>query len=172
MISEPVDFRDLPLLAQDPLRSRAHHHGLAVRRALGEPTSIPFLLLADAVCACLVTLLRPDRAPTALTGLGSILTIALLAGGGLYRKSLSLTVLDELPAVVGRVLAGEMVAAAIASQASRVDLERLGPAYALLALGFVLDRIAANTVRRFVHRRGIHSHRTLTVGRVEIAPHI
>ena len=172
MISEPVDFRDLPLLAQDPLRSRAHHHGLAVRRALGEPTSIPFLLLADVVCACLVTLLHPDRAQTALTGLGSFLAIALLAGGGLYRKSLSLTVLDELPAVVGRVLAAETVTAAIATQVFRVDLERLGPGYALLALALVSDRIAANALRQFVHRRGIHSHRTLIVGCGHVAQQI
>ena len=172
MSSEPLDLRDLPLLAPAPVAAEARAPRLALRKALGEPTPIPFLLLADAVCACLVTLLRPERAPTALTGLGSILAIALLAGGGLYRKSLSLTVLDELPSVVGRVLAAEMVAAAIASQASRVDLERLGPAYALLALGFVLDRIAANTVRRFLHRRGIHSHRTLIVGCGHVAHQI
>src|SRR5439155_6959966 len=91
---------------------------------------------------------------------------------GLYRKSLSLTVLDELPAVVGRVLAGETVAAAIASQVYRVDLERLGPAYALLALGFVIDRTAANALRQFVHRRGIHFHRTLIVGCAHVANQI
>ena len=172
MISEPVDLRDLPLLAQDPVGSRAHHPGLALRKTLGEPTSIPFLLLADVLCACLVTFLRPDRAPTTLTALGSFLAIALLAGGGLYRKSLSLTVLDEFPAVVGRVLAAEMVAAAIATQVFRVDLERLGPGYALLALGFVSDRITANAVRQFVHRRGIHSHRTLIVGCGRVAHQI
>ncbi|TMK51911.1 MAG: hypothetical protein E6G66_04865, partial [Actinobacteria bacterium] len=123
MISEPLDLRDLPLLAPAPVATEDRAPRLALRRALGEPTSIPFLFLADALCACLVTLLRPDRAPTALTGLGSFLAIALLAGGGLYRKSLSLTVLDELPAVVGRVLAAETVAAAIATQIFRVDLE-------------------------------------------------
>ena len=172
MISEPVDFRHLPLLEQDPVGSRAHHRLLALRKILGEPTSIPFLLLADAACACLVTLLRPDRALTTLTGLGSFLAIALLAGGGLYRKSLSLTVLDELPAVVGRVLAAETVAAAIATQIFRVDLERLGPGYALLVLGFVSNRIAANALRQFVHRRGIRLHRTLIVGCGQVAHQI
>ena len=82
MISEPLDLRDLPLLAPAPVATEARAPRLALRRALGEPTSIPFLFLADALCACLVTLLRPDRAPTALTGLGSFLAIALLAGGG------------------------------------------------------------------------------------------
>ncbi|HWD73154.1 MAG TPA: sugar transferase [Actinomycetota bacterium] len=172
MSSEPVDLRDLPLLAPDPVAAQAHDPRLALLPTLGEPTPIPFLLLADVICACLVTLLRPDGAPTALTGLGSLLAIALLACGGLYRKSLSLTVLDELPAVVGRVLAGETVAAVIASQVFHVDLERLGSAYALLAFGFLLDRTAANAVRRFVHRRGIHSHRTLIVGWGHVANQI
>jgi len=164
MSSEPLDLRDLPLLAAAPAASEVRAPRLALLKAVGQPTSIPFLLLADTVCACLVTLLRPDRAPAPLTGLGSFLAIALLAGGGLYRKSLSLTVLDELPAVVGRVLAAETVSAAIATQVFRIDLERLGPGYALLALGLVVDRVAANGVRRFVHRHGIHSHRTLIVG--------
>jgi exopolysaccharide biosynthesis polyprenyl glycosylphosphotransferase len=172
MSSEPVDLGDLPLLAPHPVASQAHDPRLALLPTLSEPTPIPFLLLADAVCACLVTLLRPDGAPTALTGLGSILAIALLAAGGLYRKSLSLTVLDELPAVVGRLLAGETVAAVIASQVFHVDLERLGSAYALLALGFLLNRTAANAVRRFVHRHGIHSHRTLIVGCGQVANQI
>lgn len=172
MISDPLDLRNLPLRAPAPVASEAHARRLARRRAVGQPTSIPFLLLADAVCACLVTLLRLDRVPAAVTGLGSLLTIALLAGGGLYRKSLSLTVLDELPAVVGRVLAAETVVAALATQVFRVDLERLGPGYALLALGLVLDRVAANGVRRFVHRHGIHSHRTLIVGCGQVAHQI
>jgi exopolysaccharide biosynthesis polyprenyl glycosylphosphotransferase len=164
MISEPLDLRDLPLLTPAPVAIETRAPRLGLRTLLGRPTSIPFLLLADTVCACLVTLLRVDGAPTAVIGLGSFLAIALLAGGGLYRKSLSLTVLDELPAVVGRVLAAETVAAAIATQVVRFDVERLGPGYALLALGLVLDRVTGNGIRRFVHRRGIHSHRTLIVG--------
>jgi lipopolysaccharide/colanic/teichoic acid biosynthesis glycosyltransferase len=171
MISEPVTLQSRPSFAEIPVASEANYPPLAVQ-TLREPSPIPFLLLADAVCAGLITLLCPGRAPTALTGLGSALAIALLAGGGLYRKSLSLTVLDELPSVVGRVLAGETVAAVIASQIYRVDIDLLGPAYALLVLGFVMNRSIQNAVRRFVHRRGIRFHRTLIVGCGHVARQI
>ena len=102
-----------------------------------------------------------------------VLTVWLYASAGLYRPRLSLSVLDDLPSLVGRPLA----AAAITTTAG-VALDTRAPADALLvtaaltALFIVVLRGLGYAMVRRCRRQGVVAHPTLVLGAGRVGGHI
>jgi exopolysaccharide biosynthesis polyprenyl glycosylphosphotransferase len=101
------------------------------------------------------------------------LTLCLFASAGLYRPRLSMSVLDDLPALVGRPLA----AAAVTTTAD-VALHDGARATSLLvmavtmAVGIVLLRLLGYAVVRRCRRDGVVSHPTLVLGAGRVGGHL
>jgi exopolysaccharide biosynthesis polyprenyl glycosylphosphotransferase len=101
----------------------------------------------------------------------AVLSVLLFTAGERYRPRLHLSILDELPALLGRTL----VAAAVVANVTAVRHNADAAAEGFLrgsasAIGFVvLGRTATGHVIRLVRRRGWSSHRTILVGGGPIA---
>ena len=123
----------------------------------------PFLLAADLTAWSLAVL--PTGGPVGRDLALLVLTIGLYASAGLYRSRLSLSALDDLPALAGRAL----VAAAVTTSLSvlldpgTADARVLGTAV-LLATGVVALRALAYAVVRRFRSRGWVAHPTLVLG--------
>jgi exopolysaccharide biosynthesis polyprenyl glycosylphosphotransferase len=93
------------------------------------------------------------------------LTVGLFASAGLYRSRLSLSVLDDLPSLAGRVLAAAAVTttAGVALR-TRNDQTAVLLASGLGALAIVLLRSVGYAVVRRCRRDGVVSHPTLVLG--------
>jgi len=96
----------------------------------------------------------------------AVLSVLLFTAGERYRPRLHLSILDELPALLGRTL----VAAAVVANVTAVRHSPDAAAEGFLrgsasAIGLVLlGRTATGHVIRVVRRRGWSSHRTILVG--------
>lgn len=121
------------------------------------------VLPVDAVLVLLPALWVPGqfRAFIAL----SALSVMMLTGGGRYRARLHMSVLDELPTLVTRMLtSGAVVATVIAL---RHDQEAVSTFLlnAAIAIGLVVvGRIVTTQLIAWSRRRGITVHRTVLVG--------
>jgi exopolysaccharide biosynthesis polyprenyl glycosylphosphotransferase len=102
-----------------------------------------------------------------------VLTVALFATAGLYRSRLSLSVLDDLPSLVGRPLAAAAITttAGVAFHAG-ARVEPLLLTAGVMAVVIVLLRgIGYGAVRRF-RRDGVVQHPTLVLGAGRVGGHI
>ena len=101
------------------------------------------------------------------------LTLALFASAGLYRPRLSLSVLDDLPALVGRPLAAAAVTttADVALHPQRAVGGLLITA-AVMAAGIVVLRVLGYTVVRRCRRDGVVAHPTLVLGAGRVGGHV
>jgi exopolysaccharide biosynthesis polyprenyl glycosylphosphotransferase len=151
------------LLERAPAQTRSRAldlHGLAVMH---------LLVLVDLLAwvgAILVTSVGEFRLGVAAL---VVLTLTLNFTGGLYAPKLALSVLDEVPPIVGRAL----VAAAVVTSLRVVSGERVGTlligtgvVFACLA---VTGRAAGYVLVRQLRRRGMVSHRTLILGAGRVA---
>lgn len=159
-----VEERRRPSLAGADIRQDAVRLQRTVAARVG---------LGPALAACDVSTFalagRIARVPP-LAGAASLaLIVAAYHAGRLYRPRLSLSVLDDLPALVGRALAGTAAVAIV--------LPLLGiafPAWPLLAaagLGVTLlplTRGVTYAAIREARRRGLVAHRTVVVGDGEV----
>jgi hypothetical protein len=111
-------------------------------------------------------------AAVALTGHGTggevvvlALTLGLYASAGLYASRLSLSALDDMPALVGRALAAAALATSVALllDPALVDAGLLRTA-AVFAVVVVALRALAYSVVRAVRARGWIGHATLVLG--------
>ena len=121
------------------------------------------VLPADAVLLVAPVLWVPQYAKAVLAM--TVIALALLSGGGRYRARLHLSVLDELPAVLGRLLvAAALVASVFAlrhdGEGVQTFLLIVLPGLGLVALG----RVATSRFILAARRRGVVAHRTLVVG--------
>ncbi|HEY2225632.1 sugar transferase [Actinomycetospora sp.] len=100
----------------------------------------------------------------------SLLTVALVCGGGRYRARLHLSVLDELPALLSRLLvATALVAAVFALRHDDLGvMEFVGASFASIGL-VVLGRFLTTAVVLTARRRRVVAHRTLIVGGGEVS---
>jgi exopolysaccharide biosynthesis polyprenyl glycosylphosphotransferase len=123
----------------------------------------PFLLAADCTAWLVAVLLNGD--PTGRDFVLLALTLSLYAAAGLYRSRLSLSVLDDLPALVGRVLAAAAITTsfALVLDAALVQARLLGTAALMAGLVLLLRGGAYTVVRRF-RAAGWVSHATLIIG--------
>ncbi len=123
----------------------------------------PFLLVADVVAWVLAVLLSGGGTGGELVLL--TLTLGLYASARLYTSRLSLSALDDLPALVGRALAAAALATSLALLLDPtlvdVGLLRTAAVFAVLAVG--MRAIAYAIVRRF-RARGWVAHPTLVLG--------
>ena len=123
----------------------------------------PFLLAADCTAWLAAVLLNGDATGRDFVLLA--LTLSLYAAAGLYRSRLSLSVLDDLPALVGRVLAAAAITTsfALVLDAGLVQARLLGTAALMAGLVLLLRGGAYTVVRRF-RAAGWVSHATLIIG--------
>ncbi len=175
----PLTTSNLDTNATDDLRprsQRAHHaspHSTALagspssglRRFLSNSIGRP-LLVADCIAFCV-----------AATGVGSLqpallgllaLTLALYAAAGLYRSRLTLSALDDLPALIVRApVAGAVITALAQVFDVRIGITTLitGAVFGGVALG--LRTIAYRIIRR-ARRSGFARHDVLILGAGEV----
>lgn len=95
----------------------------------------------------------------------SLLGLALLTGGGRYRARLHLSVLDELPALMGRLLtAGAVVAIVIALRHEQVSVT-IFLVNALIATGLVIaGRFVTGQLISLSRKGRLTRHRTIIIG--------
>ena len=133
--------------------------------------SATLLIAADAVAFFASVLIAGDLRPT--TAITAALTVVLLAAGGLYQHRLSLSVLDDLPAIVGRVLAAAALAAMYRELASSQVI--LAPRLRLMIVSVLLVLLArtiAYAVIRWARVTRRSSYRTLVVGAGKIGQEV
>ncbi|WP_328460725.1 sugar transferase [Actinoplanes sp. NBC_00393] len=93
------------------------------------------------------------------------LILALNAAGGLYRPRLHLSLLDDLPRLVGRLLiATALVSTIFAVWYDDIAIDGFLRASAVLIVLCVLGRALSTWTIRTIRRRGLASHRTILVG--------
>ena len=129
----------------------------------------PLLLGADLLgCALAIALLH--RFPHWTVYLWILLLVSLYGLGGLYRSRLSLSLLDDVPRIVGRWLAAVALTVLVQSARARADFGREDVSWTMvftaltaLILLLVLRAIAYNFVRLVRSQRRV-AHRTLILG--------
>ena len=123
----------------------------------------PMLVLGDLTAWVLAVL--PGGGPYGRDLVLLLVVGALYAAAGLYRSRLSLSALDDLPALAGRALAAGALTTTVAVlvQDGRVDPGLVGTA-ALLAVLVVALRAAAYLLVRRCRARGWVAHPTLVLG--------
>ncbi|MBK5305561.1 MAG: sugar transferase [Frankiaceae bacterium] len=123
----------------------------------------PFLLLADALAWLSVT--AWGQGPSGREAVLLALTVGLYSNAGLYRSRLSLSALDDLPALVGRALAAATIATSVALLVDRdladAGLLKTAAAFAVLV---TLMRVAAYAIVRGFRAAGWVTHPTLIFG--------
>lgn len=95
----------------------------------------------------------------------AVLTLLLVSARGRYRARLHLSVLDELPGLVGNLLtAAAVVATATALRHQQAEVTTF-LSNAAIAIGLVIvGRIVTSQLIAFGRRRGITVHRTVMIG--------
>ena len=138
-----------------------------IRRA-GSIQAWMLVLPVDAVTAAAPMIWEPQAWKA--FGALAVITVALVCGGGRYRARLHLSVLDELPALLGRLLVAiALVAAVFALRDDDVGvMEFVGASLASIAL-VVAGRFATTAVVRTARRRRIVAHRTMVIGGGEVS---
>lgn len=157
--------RVFPHIRSGPAEPRRGDGPLA--RVLGAG-AMPYLCVLDAVM--LLVAVRLVGGSAVMTVGSASLDLILLAGGGLYWSRLTLSVLDDLPAIVGRILVGSACVAVLAAQVgdhpSAVRDVLLVAMFGslLVALGRAVAYQAIRTARRL----GAVQHNALVLGAGEV----
>ena len=124
----------------------------------------PFLVLGDVVAAT-TALLVTGAADAGISAAFVALTVLLIGVGRLYRSRLSLSALDDMPSLVGRVLAAAGLVVSLQLLAgSTTDQVPLLYAAGATAVLVVLARALAYRVVRSYRARGWVAHPTLILG--------
>lgn len=123
----------------------------------------PFLVLGDVAAWAAAALLIGGLVGAELVLLA--LVLPLFASARLYRSRLSLSVLDDMPSLVGRVLAAAAItiSLALALDEDLVDVSLLQTAALMAVLVLVVRSVAYAVVRR-ARADGLVAHPTLVLG--------
>lgn len=142
-------------------------------RPSGPPLTLgrtgPFILTVDAIMAAAATLMAfalgagptPSLQAAGVCVGGVALALLLLHNGGSYASRLHLSVLDELPGILGRILVAAAAAELVAVSLGERHVVAL---FALVAAGVALGRLVSYAVIHTARRKGLARHRTLVVG--------
>lgn len=122
----------------------------------------PFLVLADLVALALAGLLT--QPPLQVVALLAVAAIGLNALAGLYRSRLSLSALDDAPALVGRGLAAGAAAMAVAVLLHQPGADRALAGSALYAVATLIVRSVSYAAVRNLRRAHWVAHPTLVLG--------
>jgi len=158
----------LGVLGPSPVLSEAHersqrpvaawHRGpRQIRDAAGFS-----LLGADVVAGSAVALIY--RAWTIPVAILVLAIIALNSAGGYYRYRLTLSILDDLPQLLGHVLVGIGVAMTTASAIAPTEVLRTAWVGGVVGLAIIACRAVAYFVARLLRERGVLAHPTLILG--------
>jgi exopolysaccharide biosynthesis polyprenyl glycosylphosphotransferase len=123
----------------------------------------PFLLAIDTVAIVLAAVITDNV--TAQAGLLLVAMLMLNGAAGLYSSRLTLSILDDLTALVGRGLAAAAVTASAVLLLNQPPAVRHTIVTAAVAVGLAaLGRAAGYFAAREMRRRHLISHRTLVLG--------
>ena len=125
------------------------------------PTKLA-LVGADALVGLVYTALDPAHLSTYL--LNTAVVIVLFASGGLYRSRLHLSILDDLPAVTGRLLLAFAVVGAFLTFTDVTPGREFALVAGIGALAHIALRWLVLTAVRLGRKHGVVRHRTLVVG--------
>ncbi len=126
------------------------------------------LVATDATAAGLAWLVVPStRWQVVLAAFA--LTVLLFANGGLYRSKLYLSVLDEVPSLVGRTILAGALATVIGVWGDQWASRYILWFTAAFAGTLVLARAVAFALARYARASGRMRHRTLIMGGGEVA---
>jgi exopolysaccharide biosynthesis polyprenyl glycosylphosphotransferase len=158
---------DLPAPRERPLDPPPARPLLGVHRA-GSIQAWMLVLPVDAVMTAAPMIWEPHYFKA--FGALSLLTVALVCGGGRYRARLHLSVLDELPALISRQLVAiALVATVFALRHDDLGvMEFVGASLASIAL-VVLGRFLTTAVVLTARRRRVVAHRTVIIGGGEVS---
>src|SRR5690242_15856251 len=121
------------------------------------------VLPVDAVLLAAPAIWAPQqwRAHVAMTALG----VVLLTGGSRYRARLHLSVLDELPTLLGRLLTAAAIVATVIALRHEQDSVTTFLVNAAAAIGLVLvGRTGTTCLAAAGRRRRVIQHRTVLIG--------
>jgi exopolysaccharide biosynthesis polyprenyl glycosylphosphotransferase len=160
--SQPAHVRSRPVRAVGAVVERSRHGHLTDRTLLRYGVR-PFLLLVDVVAWTLAVLLTGSVKGQDLILLG--LALVLFATAGLYRSRLTLSALDDLPALMVRSLAAgaATLGLGVAAGMGPADARPLVVGALLGVLVVALRALAYSAVRR-TRARGWVAHPTLVLG--------
>jgi exopolysaccharide biosynthesis polyprenyl glycosylphosphotransferase len=166
----PATITDLPaprVHREHPLDPPPARPLLGIRRA-GSVQAWMLVLPVDAVMTAVPMIWAPHYFKA--FGALSLLTVVLVCGGGRYRARLHLSVLDELPALLGRLLVAiSLVAAVFALRHDDLGvMEFVGASLASIGL-VVLGRVLTTAVVLTARRRRVVAHRTVIIGGGEVS---
>jgi exopolysaccharide biosynthesis polyprenyl glycosylphosphotransferase len=148
-----------------------HRDGIADsrgRRPRRRPWHLPRasigMLISDGVA--LVTAATLTNQPPPSSVMLSVLVVAALAGAGLYRTRLTMSVLDDLPALLGGIALAALGAALItmAAVGLRRDVTAIVIQGVVIAVLVVVARTGAYAAIRWARSRRLSNYRTLIVG--------
>ena len=166
-ISKEVSADPLPVTAGSldagtAAEPRALSRAAVVLARLGLP---PFLIAADAVSLAAPAVVAHSVVPLAVL----VVVMALYSNAGLYRPRLNFSILDQVPALIGRLVVGIALVAGVTSLAGgKVDKSLLAAAGIAAAL-LIASRWAAYSVVRHLRETRVIQHRTLIVGGGQVA---
>lgn len=145
----------VPILAK---RNRPRRLRQLTARGIG-----PLLLVSDLVsCALVAAAMGVPLRNLVLWTAGSVVA---LAHRGSYRSWLNLSVLDQLPTLVGApVIAGALTAAVAEYWRDEGELRRIALTGVLAGGTIVVSRLAAFSMVRLARGRGVTEHRALVLG--------
>src|SRR5215210_5105987 len=133
------------------------------QRSSQRRVGIPVLLLyADVVAFAGAVALNGVLGPKTLALFGII--VVLFHVGGLYRPRLSLSLLDDAPAILGRALAGGAATMVLIGLSDGVAATRRLVLAALFGALALLTRSVAYAVVRSLRRRGVFQQAALLLG--------
>lgn len=149
--------------AQGPSPQVSPRQGLRKLRRLSARGIGPLLLVCDLVtCVLVATAMNMSPRNLALVTAGSV---AALAHRGSYRSWLNLSVLDQLPTLVGAPsIAGASTAAVAEYWGGEGQVRLIALTGVLTGCAIVFSRLAAFSVVRLARRRGLTEHRALVLG--------
>ncbi|GLZ51696.1 sugar transferase [Actinomycetospora sp. NBRC 106378] len=151
---------DTPSLAQTVYVTSRPILGIGSARGIAAWMIVPPV---DAVMLLLPLLWAPEHFKAIV--LMAAVSIALLFGAGRYRARLHLSVLDEIPTLLGRLLTAAAVVATLFALVNQTA--EVGPFLGLLlgTIGLVLaGRFLTTTLILTARRRRIVAHKTIIVG--------
>lgn len=131
----------------------------------------PFLVAADVMAFGVAVAARGGPLGQDLVLL--VVVLALYASAGLYRSRLSLSALDDLPALTGRALVAAALTSSLAlALGAASQTSRLFGTATLLAVAVVVLRAVAYAVVRRFRARGWVAHPTLLLGAGQVGGQI
>jgi exopolysaccharide biosynthesis polyprenyl glycosylphosphotransferase len=145
------------------LRVHAEREQGAVHRLLGRVRAWMLTLPVDAMLLMSPLLWEP-RQPKAISGM-TILSLMLLSNYGRYRARLHLSVLDELPSILGKLLtAAAVIATLIALRHEQEAVTTFLVTIAIAIVLVVIGRVGTTQIIAWARRHRFTRHRTLLIG--------